>query len=260
MAKWLLKRIVKVLIPFLFSFLYDNLILFCLNRDEFNFRIFIKNLVTLTMPNTTTWYIKEQLIFYVILFAAFWLGKLSVRLLKLDLSFLVLIIAAGSFLYWASWRIPQYMWYNTLSFLFGILIARNKEIINKISFQARKTGLITTSVVLVMLYYEITMNAKDEKVIFCYLVVCLETVLLVMTCSIKSKLLVACGKMSIEIYLVHIGLVNTVVALNPNILGVAFMVILTFIGAVLVYLGTSFLQNRIFYKRVGENEKASYNL
>lgn len=236
------------------SFLYDNFILFFLNKDAFNFRVFIKNLVTLTMPNTTTWYIKEQLIFYASLFFAFWLGRLSARLFKLDLSFLALIIAAGSFLYWASWRIPQYMWYNTLSFLFGILIARNKEIINQISYQARKTGLITISVVLAMLYYEITTNARDEKVIFCYLVVCLETFLLLITCSLKSKLLVVCGKMSIEIYLVHIGLVNTVMVLNPNIIGVVFMVILTFIGAVLVYLGTSFLWNRIYlYTRVDEN-------
>lgn len=192
--KWLLKRFLSIIIPLLFVMLISFIVL---DIEDLSY---VKSVITLTQPGWTSWYVKIQLVLYLLLFLIWKAlkGNSTVETIVfciLSMILIVLLNIAGYDAYW----------YNTLlCFAFGVVIASAKEKIKK--FNLIETIIITVSLAILFVIsfgqYFFWGSYKFDIIIalaFSAIVVGICSII-----SLNNKILESVGKMSYEIYLSHL--------------------------------------------------------
>lgn len=226
-ARWVTDRIVKTLIVFVIAFGIDIVALTIINQ-KFPEGTF-KNLITLSMPGTTTWYLKIQLLYYVVIAITTWLlGNKK----KGYIAFLMVISVAIS--------IPFYLtnssWWNGftgLCFSAGILAAMYSDQIRNF-VETRKSLLIPLAFFGSIICYGITVFGYGgyPVQVLVYPMLCGFVVIFTYGMQRFNNIWQSIGSASLSIYLVHIGLIHGVFA-NRNYTDFAFLLftLVTVVGS-----------------------------
>ena len=126
------QRLSKMLLVYVFAFMIAFLMNTKLDTKEL-----IVNFVTLTLPNTTTWFLKVIFALYIIVFFIFRINMIM-RQKLIIVVFLTLVYYWGALVY-----LPDYWYTSVLCFPVGMIAAHNKSIVkDKIQILASVIFLI----------------------------------------------------------------------------------------------------------------------
>lgn len=116
---WLIKRVERVLLPYIIIFVIDILFL---NGFGMNNNI-VQCLINLTLPGRVLWYLKVQLILYILFFIIYSIKNISDTVKILIISGIVLLYIIIS----AALAIPVYWYMTILFFCIGINFAMRER-------------------------------------------------------------------------------------------------------------------------------------
>lgn len=180
------------------------------------------NLITLTEPPFSSWYLKEQLFLYILIFLCFKLSKKYNILLMFIFSILFVLFAI-------KFNLKGFWWVYVISFPLGTLVAAKKSIFSSIS-KLKTYFYLFLSVLFLIISVILFLTLHNE--IF-YISLSLSTsfliALLSLIINIKSNIFDFCGKYSLEIYLLHlfsIALLAQISFLNSYSLWIKFLIML----------------------------------
>lgn len=239
-GKWLAKHVVKMLIHFVIVFIP----IICILQFIFHFDIqpmdCLITFITLRLPGSTVWYFKIQILFYIILAVSMRISKEKAWMLVYGFSLCYGLIA--DFII----GLPDYWWKTSLCFMAGCFIAKYKEHIEKLL-----RGNIKSIGLLAVGCFSYIVILKDSHYIFPVQIISYMLLAFCITMVwdwfVKgNRVLERQGKYSLDIYLVHIGLVEgvflTTFSVNVKvIIFAASVAILT----VLCYQISEFLYGKI---------------
>lgn len=117
---YIIIRLVKLIMPFIFCFALFVLAIIVLRRDMFNIEL-LKDFFTLTLPTNSTWFLKVIVGLYI--------GVFLVFKLKIQLNIKVLIVTALCLSYFvlAIFLLPDWWHTSILNFPLGMIIAYKYE-------------------------------------------------------------------------------------------------------------------------------------
>ena len=220
-----MRRVVKILVPFAIAYLYVRLVLRVILHAPDAVGGFLM-LATLTIPTTSTWYIITQLLMYVFVFIACKIlpGRKAGCVAVLTAIYCVACIVL---------QMPSYWWMTAPCFPMGMLVTESKLpeerlIVKPISSFVAVSGCAG-------LLFIASRKIPVLSVLF-DLALCLWLLLLLKEWGMSSRALAFIGRQSIAIYLIHIGLVSTLLGANDLVIGVLLLLLLTGLGTALVQL------------------------
>lgn len=232
-VKWIIKRILTLIIPFFLVFVITVVagIVTPYGKEDVSY---IKCLITLTQPGWVSWYIKIQMVLYLLMFVVwmFWKNdKISIAVFSVASMILIVLLNVIK---------HDAYWYNTiLCFTAGIIIASLKEKIQEIRMKESIMLFIMLMVLFVISFgdYLFMWNYKFDIVIaltFSLIVIVVSRII-----RIDNTLLNKVGKMSYEIYLSHLiyvrlFLIKRAWNINENI-SILLILIFTAITAVIIH-------------------------
>ena len=236
-VRWVLMRFVKIIIVFILSFVFDTIVLTVKNQSwPTNI---LKDIVTLSMPGTTTWYLKIQLLYYVILAVAAWFLKERKRPYLFALIFASIVVSAPFYLLNSNW----WNGYTGLCFVTGVIIGIYNEKLC-LFVENRKYVFSILALFGSAFSYLITIYGWGGYFtqIIVYPIICI--LLMPFTYGIRRNLQVwkCIGTASLPIYLIHIGLIRVFFADRVfSDLAFSIFILITLAGSFVVH----YLSNRI---------------
>lgn len=233
---WILKRILKIIFDYLFVFFISISCIFILN-EEYTINSIVESLLKLALPGWINWYLKIQLMLYVMFAIVYMPNKFNdknknIIMLGLTLVY-ILLMKLNDF--------GQY-WYNTvLCFNLGIFIAEQKDSIN--FAKNTKLAFLLCSLFSFFIFWIISIFWGKVEII-CSLLLCLVLTFITFYIHINSKKLKYISKYSLEIYLTHLIILNIVKNMNFNSnLKILIIFAFTFIFSVISSKFSNFLLN-----------------
>ena len=208
---WILKHIIKMIIHYIVAFVLVIALCILYFGVQLSWNEVLWEFVTLRMPGSTVWYFKIQILFYVFLVIAAIISKKNMVIIVACFSIMYALVADYVL------KLPDFWWKTALCFATGCFIAQYKDKVKE---------LVQKHVVKILLFmmacgaYFLLM--KDGH---CRIYVQLPAYILISLCiavfwdwliggnTILGKL----GKCSLDIYLVHIGIVEYVFLTNMNL-------------------------------------------
>lgn len=239
-GKWLIKHIVKVLIHFTVVFIPIICTLLYFFHEDIKFRDCWNAFITLRLPGSTVWYLKIQILFYIILVLSMFITRKKPWILVGIFSMIYSVIANYPI------GLPDYWWKTSLCFVMGCFIAEYKEHIERLlRGNFKMFGLLAIGC------FSYIVILKDSRYIF--LVQLLSYMILSFCITLVWNWLLSgdyilekLGKYSLDIYLVHIGIVEAVFLLPINMnVKVIFFAAVVIILTVMCYKISEFLYVRI---------------
>lgn len=239
-GKWLAKHIVKMLVHFVIVFIP----IICIMKLVFHFDIqpieCLITFITLRLPGSTVWYFKIQILFYIILAVSMWISKNKAWMLVGALSLGYGLVADYII------GLPDYWWKTSLCFFAGCFIANYKEHVEKLL-----RGNIKSIWLLILGCVSYVVILKDSHYIFPVQIISYMLLAFCITMVWDwfvngNRMLEKPGKYSLDIYLVHIGLVEGVFlsTFSVNIKVIIFAVSVAIL-TVLCYWVSEFLYGKI---------------
>ena len=205
---WLSKQLTKVLITLFVCIVTVAVFLSLLGKPMMLFQLFC-DYITLTMPYTTTWYLKIQVLLYLMLFASSFLKEKFqiVTLIIMSVIYIIVMIQCGFDDYW---------WNTILCFPAGALFGHCSKITNTVSTLYRGNNLLNKCCLMLsvlFLYMLNTIALRKNPLLEIILCIILTLMIVVVMCLLNSDLEIfrRIGKYSFELYLVHITLVSTLI-------------------------------------------------
>lgn len=201
---WIIKRFEKLLFPY-FIVLVLNFIFLIANGENIDFWYCIFNL---TIPGQVLWYLKVQIILYIIFAIVFSIGKLSNENKCRIINFLLAIYIVAAIFF----DLRPY-WYMTVIFFgFGINFAvyenRYFELIRKSRLYWNIVlGIICLALFTIQFFYGNAGIGRIMDVLYEFFVLTF-VIILAMQLNIQCRLLERVGIISFEIYLSHILVLN----------------------------------------------------
>ena len=194
--KWLIKRIVQILIPFIFCFIYVTAVQIIFFHNLVS-QDYLRNFITLSIPGTTTWYLKIQILLYALLALAVIINRDNSHYILCGLVVVYIVIAY--FIKMDDW------WYMTsLCFPLGYLFGKYKD---KFTSGLKSLPFLIISGCLfavAFIGYRVFGSTVLQITYFLFFVI---TVTALLFCfGVSSKILAFVGKHSVYVYLIHIGL------------------------------------------------------
>ena len=172
-----------------------------LNIGRLNLAQILLDFVTLTIPGTTTWYLKVQLFFYLVIAISIKLNKEKRWILMgiLTLSYAYVAYVMG---------LPDFWWKTSMCFPVGFVIAQKSTVFEDL-LNRREIPIILFFLAGVS-YLGILLDGKYifPLQIVLWVVLSTSVILLAQRLKIENRLFACVGKYSLEVYLIHIGLVN----------------------------------------------------
>lgn len=251
---WFLKRIKKVICVFLVCYiltLLTDVILFNYRPSIFNC---MSEIFTLSMPQATTWYLKVQCLFYVI--------TLIACLLKSRYSCTIIFVCSAIYSVIAyKVGLNNFWWQTAYCYVIGYFFANSGDTIcaklhtkfeNRILFFTEVFGLLLTIFVAVFI-------ARDSYIlkVLSFSVIAILIMLLTYEAPIANRTVIHniymfFGKNSFEIYLLHAGIIASVL---PNTEGGRDIIhIIIFVICTLVLVGIVAAFKSIQFRKK-QNEK-----
>lgn len=221
--KWLVQHICKMIIHYIFAFVFVITVLFIIYHQNICANDLAKCFLTLRLPGVSAWYFKIQILFYVILTLSMLIDKGKAWIIILFLSFLYVLIA-NYFL-----KLPDYWWKTSLCFFGGGFVALYKN-----KFASLFHGFISKilCIVLACISYIFIILDADFKIFIqlpAYLIISFSIVFVWCWIVRRNKIFSFLGKRSLDIYLIHIGLVEiTFETIKNNRINIIAFLILSF--------------------------------
>ena len=204
----------------------------------------LKYIITLTLPRWNNWYLKVQLILYIV----FALTYRYVKKYKLSVfSALIILMIIAMYVN----GLDSY-WYNSnLCFCLGIFLAKYKDNIINMSM-LKKITLICSLMCFTMLFIILTLKGPklSYNIISIFISICFVAAILMLNTIIplSSKLLSKLGNISLQIYLVHFILIEIFRTMSFNVnIEIVCIFIFTMIIAILFNRIEKIIQNNINY-------------
>ncbi len=192
----MIKRIIQILVPFIFCFIYVTAVQIVFFRSPVSWDYFV-NFVTFTIPGTTTWYFKIQILLYAFLALAVSINREKSHYILCGLVVVYIVIA-----YFI--KMDDYWYMTSLCFPLGYMIGKYKDkfsnglkalplfLINGCLFAAAFIGYRKIGGTALQIVYFLFLAITIASLLFCF--------------GLSSKVLSFVGKHSVYVYLIHIGL------------------------------------------------------
>lgn len=224
---WLVKRCVNIVITYLICYIITSLVLRFFGQAE-NINETIRNILDLRMPLSLTWYLKIQILLYIVLTISLLFKKQVFRVALIVGLSLVLTL----FCYIDGF--PAQWWKSTMCFCIGYIVAEYKSSIYQLINNYRKQAWWISVICFAVLY--VVTNPFDSFFIkvFGNVILLISIMIIVEIIGYKSIIWEKIGNHSLEIYLIHIALCAWFLKeLTPSNLGVICVVALTFLMSII---------------------------
>ena len=240
--KWLIKRVMSITIIFLVCSVLASFILWLAGCHQ-SISTFFDNIIKLKMPLRTTWYLKIQILLYIILFVSCALFKRRIQVIILvGLSFVSSLV-----LYKLGYA--EEWWKSTMCFSVGYSCAMYKNEVLDIINKNRKKVLWISIVSLPLCFVMACLiNIFVIKVLGNTLLM-VSMMIIVNLVHFDSKLFAIIGSVSLELYLIHISLCSYFLRhRTPDSIGIICVILLSFVAVIIAKYIDKRLLSRI--KRV----------
>lgn len=241
---WLKKKAGRLVISYLFVMVLYSVILWMTKNSlitDGNFTSYCINILKLSIPPFTSWYIKIQLMVYALHYIINRVvnGKSTGIILLLVLILYTIIMAISGF--------EDFWWTSALCYGVGNLIAQKKEIAEK--YLCRYT-VMSGLMLLAMLLYICSLKYHKGTLLMCIIGILALTSLFSII-EIKGNLLVKAGNISYELYLsqaVCIYLILAKQSVNINI-RMGLYILVSIISAFIVEKGTDYILEKLLLSK-----------
>lgn len=238
---WLVRHIAKLLVYFIITFTFVLFINSIILGKATDFKELWLSFITLRLPYTTSWYFRIQLLFYILLVIS--------EILKERQVVLILIFVLGYACIAKYSGLADYWWKTSLCFAIGCVMAKYKDKL-VIFMKSIRFKLILIVVGCGAVVYT---RIDFHYILFFQLIayVCIAGCIVIVWDWIfgKNKLFENIGKASLAMYLVHIGIVDTVYSLNTNInIKSLIFVIVTAIGTGVCYFVSESINKKLLFR------------
>lgn len=199
--------------------------------------------LSLRMPDTSTWYLKIQILLYGFSMFAFIVSAGAYRnilLLILSVAYIFIAVSCG---------LPNYWWQTALCYPVGAIFAEHKQYLEKAINLHPYSGAISVTLLAGNTYVLIMISAGDLIPLRVIAYVGLSAGLSVISniLDIRVPLLREIGKCSLPLYLIHIGLVIVFLS-NPSRVNIQCLAFL-FLTAILSILARIIDRNIVTFNK-----------
>lgn len=243
MNRFLIKKFFKLYSPFLVIYILF-LAISILNRNNISFKLIIFNLLTMSYPTQIMWYLKIQLLMYIIFYFIY---KTKLEDYKKAIFILIFIFI---YIFIAKIIKLELYWYNTAIFFpLGILLAEYKEKVLNLLKNYLKILLISSILIFLgIVIFRFMFGNIGKTSIMDILTMIAFNIFILSICfifNINSFFLKFMGKMSLELYLIHIILLSEMSIWHINSIS---SYILFFIIVIILSFILNKIQNKINIK------------
>lgn len=224
LCSWTEKHALKLICHFIFTYIITALILIFLLKNEYSSQEIIMSFFKLQILNTSTWYLKIQLMFYGVTMISIMICKKHSEVVMIVLSLLYATVADYII------GLPDYWWKTSLCFAAGYCVAKYKEKIFSFMEHNRKLALFSLIIASVIAYVLIRKDGQYRIYVQLPTYACISTgIAFVWDKYVKQNIVFkSIGKYTLDIYLVHIGIVESVFLLNYDLnIKVCIFILLT---------------------------------
>ncbi len=229
----LIRRILKLLITFLLIYIIYIILLAVFKKDLLSLNEMFLGLITLT------WYIKIQILAYVLLF-------ISYKFFKKNNDIILFFLTLISTIIMILMKLEPYWWNSVLCFAIGCILAEHKNSIINFLKKSNKYIIIPLSIVTFLALFYLGSIVEELKIIanisFCMLIV-----ILLYYYKFSSKIINFLGNLSLEIYLWHMNLIILLFNKGKNIVNLNLNLIMYFGLSILLAYLTNKLVNKILF-------------
>lgn len=234
---WIAKRVIGLLLIF---YVAEAMALIC---DLLSNQPIVPNLwglITLSLSGWDTWYIKIQLLLYVLLFIAWLPDKLAAdaRLILLTILAVIAVIVMRQC------GLSEYWWNTLLCFPTGALLAQYRQTSEQL-LQRYWAWVGCASTVLFMPAFLLNYRGQVLAGIPAALLFCCAVISWNFKLRISSKPLIWLGTISFEIFLTHSLLLKTLVLVNVWSLPTTHAMVLLLIGTLILSPANKAITDRI---------------
>lgn len=240
---WTLLHIVKLLIHFSVAFMLICIINIYIFKINIDIKEIYLSFIRLCIPTTSTWYLKMLILLYLYLLLSVLFNKNKSHII---VTFLIII---NSVIFRYVFNFPDYWWKTSLCFAAGCIIGKYRNII--FSSVDKKIVSITA---LIFFFFSFLLIMKDYeyKLIIqlpSYVFIASYIIYLFDKQVYEINIFKRIGKMSLDIYMIHIGIVETIFTKNISInIKVLIFIIITFFFSTICNICSDSIYNKI-YKR-----------
>lgn len=261
---WILKRLIRLVISFIFSFIFVVLFTKFFGVCEYDLKDLCLHFIQLKLPDCSTWYLKIQILLYVFIFVSFFLAGLF-RTGEITrhsaISGIICAVFVFGYAFIANFymKLPDYWWKTSLCFVVGVFLYLIRDwLVRKQGKKGFKFGIIAFTLLVFSFSYIFTLRKplSFSNLIF-FSGISFALVYFFDLFNVKSNILSKVGNISLELYLIHIGLMNVIETKIfffmkewTTVFNVVIFVVLSFILAFITnYLNTKVLKMIPFGKR-----------
>lgn len=223
---WTIKHIWKILSHFIFAFAVTAVMLIVLFKNQYSFGELAGDFLKLQILKTTTWYLKIQIQFYLIAMLSCIAYKRHSEVIVTVLSLGYAIVAAYVI------ELPDYWWKTSMCFAAGYIMARHRtKILNFVNNQKAAMPLFLAA--MAVSYFLIMKDGHYRIYVQLPAYVCISVAMMLFWGKYvqESPVLKEIGKYTLDIYLVHIAIVESVFLLHFNLeLKTSLFIMLTVLG------------------------------
>lgn len=204
--RWVLKRIISIYSIFIISFILVETVAVIFFHIEISAKEVVLNILTLTIPGTTTWYIKIQLIYYIVMAIAKVLADKRLGI--------ICIISIASACTSVAFALIDNTWWNGytgLVFPFAVFLALYQKEAYKCVNYIRVINMKIVFIVLCVASYCFTVLNRGGYIIQNIAYILFTTSLVTLSSLFPekyAKIFGPAGVASLALYLVHIGFVK----------------------------------------------------
>lgn len=222
--KWLTKRIILILVPFIFCFIYVTLAQILFFHYPVSWSYF-SDFVSFSIPGTSNWYLKIQLLMYMLLLLSIMICWDQSHYVLCGLVILYICIAHGM-------KMDNYWYMTSLCFPLGYIIGKCKD--KLLNILKSRPFFVLSGCLFVAAFMEYRVVGSTVLQIVYFLLLAIVAAVFLFCFGFSSKALSAAGKHSIYIYLIHIGMVMPCYSQINNIwLATGTYIFLVVIGTVI---------------------------
>ena len=211
---WILKRIIRLIVSFLFSFLFVVFITKLLGVCHYDCQGLCLHFIQLKLPDCSTWYLKIQILLYFLLFLSFIITGLikNKNNVIIALLFLTVFVLCYDLIAFYCLKLPDYWWKTSFCFVFGTLLYYIKSKVEK-KLQNRIYNWICFFVVLLIFSFSYILSIRNTASLvslFLFAMISASICYMLNIFNVSNKFLSRIGHISLELYLIHIGLMNVI--------------------------------------------------
>lgn len=210
-------------------------------NNTVDWKEWILSFITLRLPKTTSWYFKIQILFYILLFLSEKIKERQVYFISI-----FVIVYAGISKYSG---MADYWWKTSLCFVIGCVIAKYKNLIILIIKEMWFKMIVNAAGCLALVYTRIDFKYILIPQLLAYVFIAVFIVYMWDWLIRGNIILQKIGKVSLPMYLVHIGIVDSIFGMSFDINAkvIIFVVVIT-VGTVVCYLISEYIYKIISSK------------